>query len=175
MSTADDMRDLRDALDSIAHGALPRWGATTTKLGGEAQAAAREVYEKFVRALFAESAAKVATDASRLSEDRHRAYGEYMTSVIEKLEAEVERLKDRCASYSEDVESLNGCVERLGAENTKLRAEVDLLRYERRMFRRRIAECLPWVGRVPYPNTPGFNEMIACRDLAERTLEEVPE
>jgi hypothetical protein len=38
MSTADDLLDLRDALDSIAHGALPRWGTATTKLGGEAQA-----------------------------------------------------------------------------------------------------------------------------------------
>jgi hypothetical protein len=57
VSTANDLLDLRDALDCIAHGALPRWGATTTKLGGEAQAAARKVYERFVRALFAESAA----------------------------------------------------------------------------------------------------------------------
>jgi len=61
------------------------------------------------------------------------------------------------------------------AENTKLRAEVERLRYERAMFRRRIAECLPWVGRVPYPNTDHFNEMIACRDLAKDTLDEVPE
>lgn len=61
------------------------------------------------------------------------------------------------------------------AEVERLRAEVDRLRYERRMFRRRIKECLPWVGCTPYPNTPGFSEMIACRDLAKDTLEEVPE
>jgi hypothetical protein len=175
MTTADDLRDVRDALDSIAHGALPRWGATTTKLGSEAQAAARAIYDRFVRALHHESAAKFAIAKAEVQTSDFRAHSEALTARCEAAEAEVERLKDRCASYSEDVESLNGCVERLGAENTKLRAEVDLLRYERRMFRRRIAECLPWVGRVPYPNTPGFNEMIACRDLAERTLEEVKE
>ena len=31
MTTADDLRDLRDALDSIVHGALPRWGKPSTK------------------------------------------------------------------------------------------------------------------------------------------------
>jgi uncharacterized protein YqgV (UPF0045/DUF77 family) len=66
-------------------------------------------------------------------------------------------------------------VEEVENERNALRSEVDKLRHERRMFRRRIAECLPWVGCTPYPNTPGFNEMIACRDLAKDTLEEVPE
>jgi outer membrane usher protein len=37
MSTADDLRDLRDALDCIAHGALPRWGNPTTKSGEEVE------------------------------------------------------------------------------------------------------------------------------------------
>jgi hypothetical protein len=60
-------------------------------------------------------------------------------------------------------------------EVAELRAEVERLRHERRMFRRRIAECLPWVGRTPYPNTRHFDEMIACRDLAKDTLDEVPE
>ena len=60
-------------------------------------------------------------------------------------------------------------------QRNALRSEVDKLRYERRMFRRRIAECLPWVGCTPYPNTSHFNEMIACRDLAKDTLDEVPE
>ena len=91
------------------------------------------------------------------------------------LRDEVERLKDRCASYAEDVESLNGCVSRLEAALYEARDEAVKLRDERRQLRRRLVECLPWVGRVPYPNTPGFSEMIACRDLAKDTLEEVPE
>lgn len=60
-------------------------------------------------------------------------------------------------------------------EVESLRAEVERLRDERRMFRRRLVECLPWVGCTPYPNTPGFSEMIACRDLANDTLAEVKE
>jgi DNA repair exonuclease SbcCD ATPase subunit len=66
-------------------------------------------------------------------------------------------------------------VEEVEDQRNALRSEVDKLRHERRMFRRRIAECLPWVGCTPYPNTRHFDEMIACRDLAKDTLEEVPE
>lgn len=51
MSTYDDLRDLRDALDSIVHGALPRWSKPTTQVGAEAQRAAIDMYERFVRAL----------------------------------------------------------------------------------------------------------------------------
>jgi hypothetical protein len=147
MSAVDDLRDLRDALDSIAHGALPRWGKPTTKLGQEAQTAAREVYEKLVRALHHESAAKFAIAKAEVQTSDFRAHCEALTARCEAAESEA----------------------------AKMREKVDLLRYERRMFRRRIEECLPWVGKIPYPNTPGFTEMIACRDLAERTLEEVPE
>jgi hypothetical protein len=66
-------------------------------------------------------------------------------------------------------------VEEVEDQRNALRSEVDKLRYERRMFRRRLVECLPWIGRVPYPNTPAFGEMIACRDLADDALKEVPE
>lgn len=98
-----------------------------------------------------------------------------MVRERDEARAEIERLKDRCASYSEDVESLNGCVSRLESALYEARDEAAKLRDERRMFRRRLVECLPWVGCTPYPNTPGFSEMIACRDLAKDTLEEVPE
>ena len=88
MSTADDLRDLRDALEYIAHGALPRWWKPTTKLGQEAQTAAREVYARWPRALLAEGAAK------------HRAHAEALTERCEKAErerdearAQVERLR----------------------------------------------------------------------------------
>jgi hypothetical protein len=57
-------------------------------------------------------------------------------------------------------------------EVAELRAEVERLRHERRMFRRRLVECLPWVGVSPFRR---FDEMLATRDLAKDTLDEVPE
>jgi hypothetical protein len=51
---------------------------------------------------------------------------------------------------------------------------VQLMRDERRQLRARLVECRPWVGVLPYPNTPGFSEMIAIRDIADDTLAEVP-
>ena len=96
-------------------------------------------------------------------------------AMAEDLLAAFDKLNDRCASYAEDVESLNGCVARLEAALYEARDEAAKLRAERRQLRRRLVECRPWVGRVPYPNTPGFSEMIACRDLADDTLKEVPE
>lgn len=41
---------------------------------------------------------------------------------------EIEQLKDRCASYSEDVESLNGCVARLETALYEARDEAAKLR-----------------------------------------------
>jgi hypothetical protein len=175
MSTADDLRDLRDALDSIAHGALPRWGTATTKLGQEAQTAARDVYERWTRALLAEGVAKAATDFARLSEDRNRTHAEALTARCEAAEAGVERLKDRCASYAEDVDSLNRCVARLEAALYESRDDAAKLRAERRQLRRRLVECRPWVGACPYPNTPAFDEVMAIRGLADDTIAEVKE
>ena len=86
MSAADDLRDLRDALDSIAHGALPRWGRPTTKTGEEASRAAMEVYEKFVRALHHESAAQFAGAKSQVETDDHRAHAEALTARCEAAE-----------------------------------------------------------------------------------------
>lgn len=54
-----------------------------------------------------------------------------------------------------------------------LREEVAKLRDERRQLRARLVECRPWVGVCPFPNHPGFNDMLAIRDLADDTLEEV--
>jgi hypothetical protein len=44
---------------------------------------------------------------------------------------------------------------------------------ERRQLRARLVECRAWAGRCPYPNTPPFDELMAIRDLADDTLEEV--
>lgn len=51
--------------------------------------------------------------------------------------------------------------------------KIDKLVNERRQLRARLVECRPWVGVCPFPNTPRFSEMIAIRDLADDTLEEV--
>ena len=106
------------------------------------------------------------------------AWSVFAAKVVEgrdELRAEVERLKNRCASYAEDVESFNGCVARLEAALYEARDEAAKLRHERRQLRRRLVECRPWIGVCPFPNHPGFSEMLAIRDLADDTLKEVPE
>jgi chromosome segregation ATPase len=134
-------------------------------------------------------------------------------AMAEDLLAAFDKLNDRCASYSEDVESLNGCVARLEAalyeardEAVKLRDEwksratyaekelsdafrlpptigpsegeakrvVDRLRAERRQLRRRLLECRSWVGVCPL-EPARINEMCLIRDLADDTLNEVPD
>lgn len=88
MTTADDLRDLRDALDSIAHGALPRWGTPTTKTGEESIRAAKAMYARYVCALLAESGGKAAMDQAKKHEDNHRTHAEILTDYNEKLEQE---------------------------------------------------------------------------------------
>jgi hypothetical protein len=215
VTTADDPRDLRDALDSIAHGALPRWGKPTTKMGEEAQVAAREVYERWVRALHHESAAKFAIAKAQVAESDHRTHAHAMTERCETVErerdearAESARLQERvatqddglrygekvCADLMTQIEGLRGKLDALATAHERdliaiwrvlgnyheppsssesVIDAVQLMRDERRQLRARLVECRPWVGVVPYPNTPGFSEMIAIRDLADDTLEEV--
>jgi hypothetical protein len=112
MTTADDLRDLRDALDSIAHGALPRWGATTTKLGGEAQAAARVFYTRFVRALHQENAAKFAVEKAEMQTSDLRCHCEVLTARCEAAEAEIERVR---AEWQRDLDGCNTIIDRLKA------------------------------------------------------------
>lgn len=145
MSTADDLRDLRDALDSIAHGALPRWGTPTTKAGQEAQVAARAVYEKFVRAIMDASNARFEADQANGCESQQRAHAEALTARCEQIER----------------------------ERDELRKKAEALLSERRQLRARLVECRPWVGACPYPNTPKFDELMAIRALADDTLEEI--
>ena len=82
--------------------------------------------------------------------------------------------------YPVHASNLTDVVTLLEDERDKLRAEVaearkarEKLINERRQLRARLVECRPWVGVVPYPNTPGFSEMLSIRDLADDTLEEV--
>jgi hypothetical protein len=103
MSTYDDLRDLRDALDSIVHGALPRWSKPTTQVGAEAQRAAIDMYERFVRALLTEGASKAATDAAKKSEDQHRTHAEALTAQCEAVERERGALKVRVERMMESM------------------------------------------------------------------------
>ena len=166
MTTADDLRVLRDALDSIAHGALPRWGMQTTIVGKQSTAAAIQVYEKFVRALFAESAAKVAIDAAQRSEDQHRTHAEALTARCEAVEAEVERLQ-RLLDHATQTNPGTSTLVMLMNEASEAKAE-------RRQLRRRLVECRPWVGVCPL-EPARINEMCLVRDLADDSLAKVPE
>jgi hypothetical protein len=108
---------------------------------------------------------------------RHKLAGE--TAHIKSLEGllvDAANERDEARALAAKVaDAWRKKVEEVEDQRNALRSEVDKLRHERRMFRRRLVECLPWVGCTPYPNTSHFSEMIACRDLAKDTLDEVPE
>lgn len=89
-----------------------------------------------------------------------------LTDQHEVLRAEVERLRD---SGTVLVRSL----ERMTAERDEAQAEAERLRAERRQLRARLVECRPWVGVCPWPDTPGWRDVMAVRDLADDTLREV--
>lgn len=170
MSAVDDLRDLRDALDSIAHGALPRWGKPTTKIGQEAQTAAHEVYKKFIRVLQDESAAQFGVAKARVEVDDQRAHAEALTARCEQVERERDDARAQLAFLREEygVNADNGTLTRDALEQ-----KIQVLTDERRQLRARLVECRAWVGVCPFPNQPGFSEMLAIRDLADDTLEEV--
>jgi len=143
-------------------------------MNAEREAEIRETI-RLMRARLAEF--NVTQPATRLSlamaEDLLAAFDE-AREALEEREADMHtRIR---AGYDRTIaDAWRAEVAKVEDQRNALRSEVDKLRHERRMFRRRVAECLPWVGCTPYPNTPGFSDMIACRDLAKNTLDEVPE
>jgi chromosome segregation ATPase len=70
-----------------------------------------------------------------------------MVRERDEARAEVERLKDRCASYSEDVESLNGCVSRMETALYEARDEAAKLRERVRVVERERDE---WKARATF-------------------------
>jgi len=60
-----------------------------------------------------------------------------------------------------------------GEQARALWEELDRIKGERDLFRARLVDVMPWVGCVPYPNTPRFTEMTLVRDLAQDALDEV--
>lgn len=106
MTTAEDLRDLRDAIESISIGALPRWGKPTTKTGEAAVKALAEMYKKYVSARLAQSAARVAVEQALQHEDNHRTHSEILTDYVEKLEKERDSLKAEIAKLREQSSKL---------------------------------------------------------------------
>ncbi len=56
--------------------------------------------------------------------------------------------------------------QRIGDALRALQAQV-------KQLRARLADCRPWVGVCPWPGTPAWSEVIAARELADDTLEEI--
>jgi hypothetical protein len=113
----------------------------------------------------------------KLREERQR-YAELermMHSYIKHLHA-AERERDEASALAAKVaDTWRAEVEEVENERNARAREADKLRAERRQLRRRLVECRPWVGACPYPNTPGFDEVMAIRGLADDTLAEVSE
>lgn len=137
MSTADDLRILYDAIDSIVHGALPSWGNPSTKLGTQTVRSLSELYRKYVDARMLTGRAEYDVSVAKQAEDQQRAHAENLTARCELLEE-----------------------------------QITLLRDERRQLRKRLEECLPWVGACPLDPTK-IREMHLIKDLAQDTLHEV--
>ena len=97
------------------------------------------------------------------------------TEYVVGLEREVERLRQRVSDMEDGLRYGEQACARLVQEREDARDKVLVLKAERRQLRRRLVECRPWVGVCPFPNHPGFDEMLAIRDLADDTLAEVKE
>jgi len=106
MTTAEDLRDLRDAIESISTGALPRWGKPTTKTGEAAIKALAEMYKKYVSARITESSARVAMEQSLQHEDNYRTHSEILTDYVEKLENERDNLKAEIVKLKEQANKI---------------------------------------------------------------------
>lgn len=62
--------------------------------------------------------------------------------------------------------------EKVVQQRDEAREEIQRLKIAARMYRARLVEVMPWVGVCPYPNTTGFQEMLAVKGLAEDALKE---
>lgn len=112
-----------------------------------------------------------------------RHWGERVREVMEERDearAEVERLRgllDKATSAHERdlvaVARALGFVHEPPSSAEEVAKAASLRLNERRQLRARLVECRPWVGVCPWPGTKGFTEMLAIRDIADDTLEEV--
>lgn len=110
----------------------------------------------------------------RRSEDHQRTCIETLTARCEALEHECNEWKARATFAEKELSDVFGLPPTIGPSEGEAKRVVDRLRDERRQLRRRLLECRSWVGVCPL--TPArINEMCLIRDLADDTLDEVPE
>lgn len=93
---------------------------------------------------------------------------------VESLRAETARLTAQLESVTSENHDRARREARSLEDWASLRAEIERLRDERRQLRRRLVECRPWVGVCPL-EPARINELCLVRDLADDTLNEVPE
>jgi len=117
--------------------------------------------------------------ARRVSSDaeacRLRGENAFLTKEVKNLRMTLDQVKverERCSKEASDLADQVRVAKQLidSLDDALLKA-----RNDRRQLRRRLVECRVWVGVCPFPNQPGFDEMLAIRDLADDTLAEVKE
>ena len=117
--------------------------------------------------------------ARRVSSDaeacRLRGENAFLTKEVKNLRMTLDQVKverERCSKEASDLADQVRVAKQLidSLDDALLKA-----RNDRRQLRRRLVECRPWVGVCPFPNQPGFGEMLAIRDLADDTLWELKE
>ena len=117
--------------------------------------------------------------AAKVVEERDEARADFANACdvgrrqearAEKAGRERDELRAQLAFLREEygVNADNGTLTRDALEQ-----KIQVLLHERRQLRARLVECRPWVGVCPFPNQPGFDEMLAIRDLTDDTLKEV--
>ena len=117
--------------------------------------------------------------AAKVVEERDEARADFANACdvgrrqearAEKAGRERDELRAQLAFLREEygVNADNGTLTRDALEQ-----KIEVLLHERRQLRARLVECRPWVGVCPFPNQPGFDEMLAIRDLTDDTLKEV--
>lgn len=115
---------------------------------------------------------RVSSDAEAC---RLRGENAFLTKEVKNLRMTLDQVKverERCSKEASDLADQVRVAKQLidSLDDALLKA-----RNDRRQLRRRLVECRPWVGVCPFPNQPGFGEMIAIRDLADDTLWELKE
>jgi hypothetical protein len=94
MTAANDLRDIRDELDGVLHGAL--WPASlkcSTVVGQEAQALAEQLRKRLYHSWSENCALRARLARALVEEDAQRAINERLTA---ELEASDQALRERC-------------------------------------------------------------------------------
>lgn len=93
MTTAADMRTMRDAIEQVVAGGLPTWYDATTVLGDETMIAAKALADKYKALLWWRSEHEEAARRIDQQLDDARSHADVLTRQVQALEAEIERLR----------------------------------------------------------------------------------